>query len=174
MDLNKLNDYIVTLPTEELMSRYKNEGGKWGEECVQLCYLELAKRGDLIHSDDSQGVIRLDAKKYEEWCQDEDYLRGAQAQSNEQYDDAVLSYEKSINKGNVLSKTMLGILYYFGNGVDRDYQKAYMLFDEALKSDFPLAAEWIATIDNTGKFVEKDENKAKEIFLKYKTAIIDL
>lgn len=38
MDLNKLNDYIITLPTEKLMSRYKNEDGKWSEERVQLCY----------------------------------------------------------------------------------------------------------------------------------------
>lgn len=129
----------------------------------------------LIHSENSgEEVIRLDAKKYEEWCQDEDYLRGVQAQSNEQYDDALLCYEKSISKENIVSKTMLGILYYFGNSVVRDYEKAYMLFDDALKSDFPLAAEWIATMYSSGNFVEKVENKAKEIFLKYKTATIDL
>lgn len=45
---------------------------------------------------------------------------------------------------------------------------------EALKSDYPLAAEWLAEMYRTGKFVEKDKNKAEDIFQKYKTSLIDL
>lgn len=175
MDIKKLNDYIVTLDTEELLSRYKNESGKWSKECIQLCYLELAKRGALIENNiQSEDTIRLNINKYKEWIQDEDCIKGLNAQDNEQYKDAKQFYENSIKRENPIALTHLGILYHYGDGCEKDFEKAYNCFSEALKYKYPLAAEWLAEMYCFGKYVNKDKEKAKEIISQYKTAIIDL
>lgn len=119
MDMKKFNDYIVTLDTEELLSRYKNEEGKWNEVCVKLCYLELAKRGALEIKDDStDNTVRLDIRSYEEWIQDEYYKKGDRALSKEDYFEAKTAFEVASSRSNAPALIQLALLYYNGNGCE--------------------------------------------------------
>lgn len=45
--IEKYRVYFSGLSTEELLLKYKNEEGKWSEECVELCGEELIKRGKI-------------------------------------------------------------------------------------------------------------------------------
>ena len=67
----------------------------------------------------------------------------------------------------------LGQLYNYGNGVERDYEKAFELFNRAVgiwqEADsqdafFPAALDMIAEMYLLGHGVEKDLDKAAEYY----------
>ena len=80
----------------------------------------------------------------------------------------ILSCEREVNSGNPRAALDLGAIYYNGVDVDRDYQKAVLLYQRAMKSDDPEVAS--IAINNLGYCyyyghgVEIDYGKAFELF----------
>lgn len=175
MDFKKYDEYISTLSTDDLMKRYNNENKKWNEECVQLCYFELVKRGALrLETSTNGGVIRADIEQYNAWMADEDYINGEKLINSENYEEARICFEKAANKNNAPALTQLATIYYHGNGSKINFEKAYNYFEKAMKFKYPVAADWIADMYRMGKYVAKDKEKARKIHLEYKTALLDL
>lgn len=77
-------------------------------------------------------------------------------------------YERAANSGDLKAALNLGAIYYNGIDVDRDYQKAVKLYQQAAKSDDPEVAS-IATNNlgycyYYGHGVDVDYKKAFELF----------
>lgn len=50
------------------------------------------------------------------------------------YSEALIWYEKAAKQGNGQAYANLGVSYFYGNGVERDYKKALLYLDKALTS----------------------------------------
>lgn len=78
------------------------------------------------------------------------FLLGQIAEEKEEYEEAVVYYEKSIKKKNAEAMRYMGDLYYNGQGVDRDYNKAYELYCEAADAGNPDGMYCIASMIEHG------------------------
>ena len=67
--------------------------------------------------------------------------------------------------GNISAKVGLGILYLEGNGVKKNYKKAYELFYESAQQNSDFAQWLIGTMYEKGQGVSKDYKLAKEWYL---------
>ena len=98
------------------------------------------------------GRDKLDTEKAIEW-----YTRSTEAKNPSAY-----------------GYFQLGQLYYYGNGVDRDYEKAFELFSRAAElyeaqgyyNDvmYPEVLKTIGEMYKAGNGVEKDPDKAQEFY----------
>ena len=68
---------------------------------------------------------------------------------------------------------MLGQMYYYGNGTEIDYEKAFACFSRAVEVFqatnspdvfYPFAVNMIGDMYKQGQGVEKDEEKAEEYY----------
>ena len=75
-------------------------------------------------------------------------------------------YEKRAEQGNFIAKANLGVLYYIGYGVKKDYSNALELLNDATKRDVLGAHFWLGLLYEYGQGVEKDYAKAAEWFRK--------
>ncbi len=60
----------------------------------------------------------------------------------------------------------LGLLYYDGNGVERDAKKAKELFEKSCDLGHPAGCNSLGMMLYSGKYVEKDQKRASKLFTK--------
>ncbi|MBR4026597.1 MAG: sel1 repeat family protein [Lachnospiraceae bacterium] len=77
---------------------------------------------------------------------------------------AAIYYEKSAEFGSVGALNNLGTLYKDGTGVKRDIQKAKELYERAVNMGHPNAMTNLADLYKTGNGVPKDIYKAVELY----------
>ena len=80
------------------------------------------------------------------------------------YKQAKRYYERAMSLGDISAKVGLGILYLYGNGVKKNYKKAYELFYEAAQQNSDFAQWLIGTMYEEG--VSQDYKLAKEWYEK--------
>ena len=64
------------------------------------------------------------------------------------YAEAVKWFQKAVDKGNVFGKYCLGICYDEGNGMEKNYTKAYSLYKDALNAFSKMAEDGAAKAQN--------------------------
>lgn len=72
--------------------------------------------------------------------------------------------ERQCNNGDTGSCVDLGILYFNGDGVKQDYQKASELFSKACEMGYALGCGVLAYLYYIGDGVRQDYNKAMEFY----------
>lgn len=77
-----------------------------------------------------------------------------------EFEDIYFRWDPERDQSEVISQTNLGLQYYHGQGVDRDYARAFELIEAAAKSGFPPAQFVLGSIYDNGKAVPRDENEA--------------
>ena len=80
-----------------------------------------------------------------------------------QYDLALKYYEMAAEYDNIYALSSLGYVWYYGRTGTKDYEKAFYYFNRAKDLGNLEAAYKIADMYKNGYFVEKDEEKYKEI-----------
>ena len=70
------------------------------------------------------------------------------------------------NQGNVEAQFNLGTIYYQGNGIPQDYEKALHWYLKAAAQGHPHAQLGLGTLYANGHGVRKNHTKAKEWFAK--------
>ena len=112
-------------------------------------------------------------EKYEYESEDIEYQLGMRSVVQEDYNDALERFEKAFNNGNTLAGTKLAQMYYFGKGCDVNYDKACSIFKyNADTESCPLSTAWIADMYRMGKGFQKDEIKAKNIYVSNKDNLL--
>jgi TPR repeat protein len=81
---------------------------------------------------------------------------------------AVLCYKKSAAKGDTLGNYNLGICYFEGTGIRRDFKKARTLFERSAKAGHSDSAIYLSYIHERGLGVRKSFDSAKKILTKLK------
>ncbi|MFA6104866.1 MAG: tetratricopeptide repeat protein [Victivallaceae bacterium] len=71
-------------------------------------------------------------------------------------------FEKAISHGRIKANVLLGMMYFNGNGVKKDYKKAFSLLEGA--SENPLAKYMLAYMYETGSGVTQDYKKSFELY----------
>ena len=88
---------------------------------------------------------------------------------NKQFADAVRCYEKGAQSGYLYSEYTLGKCYYYGDGVARDFEKAFTYFDRAADKGHVGSTYMLGKCYYYGNGVSKDVYAA---FERFKTAMI--
>ena len=74
--------------------------------------------------------------------------------------------EDKANKNDHFAQEYLSVAYYYGLGVEKDYQKSYDLLQLAIKEDSSYSNYMLAKFHGLGIIVDKDEAKAKDLIIK--------
>ena len=80
-----------------------------------------------------------------------------------QYDLALKYYELAAEYNNLFAISNLGYIWYYGRTGEKNYEKAFFYFDKARQMGDLVAAYKVADMYRNGYFVEKDEDKYREI-----------
>ena len=95
-----------------------------------------------------------------------DYEQGIAFYNNKEYDKAVELYKKACDGGEVRGCSNLGVMYEYGNGVEKDFGKAAELSKKACDGGDMLGCSNLGSMYASGNGVEKDSDKAAELFKK--------
>lgn len=135
--------------------------------------IEIPKTISISNLDSTKNVI-FDKNRYLIESQHPDFIKGLDLYSMDQYKDAEYYFLRQYNKDSALAGVMLGTIYYYGYGVDKDYDKALSLFKNAMNNGCPLGAECLAAAYRNGRGVPKDDIKADDLFSSCEAALIEM
>ena len=85
--------------------------------------------------------------------------RGINLYNIEKYESAIAPLLLAAQMGESEAATHLGDLYFYGHGVDTDYEQSYYWFAKAAQSNNAYAQYSIAFMYIKGQFVEKDDTQ---------------
>ena len=68
---------------------------------------------------------------------EQDFRQGMQYYRNRQFSEAFPCFEKAARSGNTEAQSMIGVLYFQGNGVGKDDREAAKWFDTWFKNPIP-------------------------------------
>lgn len=85
--------------------------------------------------------------------------RGINLYNIEKYESAIAPLLLAAQMGESEAATHLGDLYFYGHGVDTDYEQSYYWFSKAAQSNNAYAQYSIAFMYIKGQFVEKDDTQ---------------
>lgn len=129
-----------------IIDSFRKNNGHYTEDEFFL-YTEAA--GLIIHeTNDPEYMLELGVSYYEQ----------------KNYDLALKYYEMASNLGYDTATIGLGYIWYYGRTGKVDYEKAFHYFSMAAND--PIAQYKLADMYHNGYYVEKDENKYKEIIEK--------
>lgn len=137
---------------------------------------------DIVATDDenvselesSISPVAFDYNKY--ILQSQDYLfKKALSQYNSyNYEEAMSLFISAQEDGNVYAAAHIGIMYYYGEGCNKDKQKAFEYFETGYKAGCPLAAAWYAECYRMGHGVTKNKDYATKLFKANEAALKEL
>lgn len=82
------------------------------------------------------------------------------------YIQAKVLYEKAQELGSIDALYSLGELYYYGNGVEQDYEKSLAYYSNPLLAEYPEAVFSLGVQYDSGEGVEQSFEKSFELFKK--------
>ena len=86
--------------------------------------------------------------------------------TEQDYTEAALWFQKSVDLGNQYAAYSLASLYYYGNGVEQDYYRAFELYRFAAEKGNAYAQYQLAQMLNEGIGTAKDISSAREWYKK--------
>ncbi|UZO15684.1 uncharacterized protein OCT59_007101 [Rhizophagus irregularis] len=69
-------------------------------------------------------------------------------------------YQQAANLGHIISQNNLGVMYFNGDGVNKDYGRAFELYHKAANSGYKSAQYNLGNMYEYGKGIDKDINQA--------------
>lgn len=79
---------------------------------------------------------------------------------------AIDNLQKAATSGHLKAMYALGWMYYFGKGVDKDYEQARRFFQQAADQQLPEAQHMLGILYSEGKGVKMDRDKAFQWMVK--------
>lgn len=112
----------------------------------------------------NSGVKTSEKSAPQEKSSDELYRQARTLAAKGEYDEALKAYEAAADMGNVRALCSLGKLYYTGNSVGKNAEKAYMCFRKAAESGYDIAQYNLGIMFLKGIFVAENRTAASEWF----------
>ncbi len=81
----------------------------------------------------------------------------------QRYGEAAPLYDQGCNAGDPKACAMLGVMYYFGQGVTRDYSHSVALDSKACDGGYALGCALVGQAYREGRGVEKDAEKGRQL-----------
>ncbi len=94
------------------------------------------------------------------------YSRGEEYYDSKNYEKAFEYYLKAANRGHISAQYSLGILYFYGHGIEVNYEKAFKCFSEAADKGSGEAQCFLGYLYENGEGVKQDYSKAFEWYSK--------
>ena len=100
---------------------------------------------------------------------EQDFRQGMQYYRNRQFSEAFPCFEKAARSGNTEAQSMIGVLYFQGNGVGKDDREAAKWFEKAARAGEPDAQTFMGVMNLEGRGMPKNEAEAFKWFEKAAT-----
>jgi TPR repeat protein len=97
---------------------------------------------------------------------DAQFTMAGQFHADGDFEQAVHWLEKAAKNGHVQAKTNLGLMYFFGEGVEQDYDTAFKWFKSSATNDDLTARYYLSLCFLDGLGVEQDEDYAMRVLWK--------
>lgn len=91
---------------------------------------------------------------------EQDFRQGMQYYRNRQFSEAFPCFEKAAWSGNTEAQSMIGVLYFQGNGVGKDDREAAKWFEKAATNGETSARNYLGTAYMKGQGTAKNTEKA--------------
>lgn len=98
------------------------------------------------------------------WCENRERIRDAALMSDEVAEMLLLGFKLAINNGSALSMNCLGALYYMGDIVEQDYEKAAELYERAMDAGCYQSIINLGYIYEYGRIGKPDYDKAYQFY----------
>ena len=118
--------------------------------------------------------VQFDSNKYILRSQDSLFKEGLSEYNSQHYEKAMAFFDLAHKMGNVYAAAHIGIMYYYGEGCEKNDKKAFQCFEEGYKEGCPLAAVWYSECFKMGCGVDKDKDYAARILNVNKEALREL
>ena len=92
---------------------------------------------------------------------EQDFRQGMQYYRNRQFSEAFPCFEKAARSGNTEAQSMIGVLYFQGNGVGKDDREAAKWFEKAARAGISKAAACPKTRPKRSNGSKKPRQTAK-------------
>ena len=98
------------------------------------------------------------------WCENRERIRDAAQMSDEVAEMLLLGFKLAITSGSALSMNCLGALYYMGDIVEQDYEKAAELYERAMDAGCYQSIINLGYIYEYGRIGKPDHDKAYQFY----------
>lgn len=98
------------------------------------------------------------------WCENRARIRDAAQMSDEVAEMLLLGFKLAITNGSALSMNCLGALYYMGDIVEQDYEKAAELYERAMDAGCYQSIINLGYIYEYGRIGKPDHDKAYQFY----------
>lgn len=98
------------------------------------------------------------------WCENRERIRDAAQMSDEVAEMLLLGFKLAITNGSALSMNCLGALYYMGDIVEQDYEKAAELYERAMDAGCYQSIINLGYIYEYGRIGKPDHDKAYQLY----------
>ena len=98
------------------------------------------------------------------WCENRERIRDAAQMSDEVAEMLLLGVKLAITSGSALSMNCLGALYYMGDIVEQDYEKAAELYERAMDAGCYQSIINLGYIYEYGRIGKPDHDKAYQFY----------
>lgn len=98
------------------------------------------------------------------WCENRERIRDAAQLSDEVAEMLLLGFKLAITNGSALSMNCLGALYYMGDIVEQDYEKAAELYERAMDAGCYQSIINLGYIYEYGRVGKPDYDKAYQFY----------
>jgi uncharacterized protein len=147
----------------ELASLYANRRGPVNDDVKALMWYNFA----VTHGNSDAAKLRDDLLIRMTPIQVADAQQmGREYKPEKEYEAMVQSLKPQVESGDAAAQTKLGILYYKGQGVSRNYQEAARLFRLAAEKGNPYAQSNLAYMCENGEGIPQDYQEAANWYLK--------
>lgn len=98
------------------------------------------------------------------WCENRERIRDAAQMSDEVAEMLLLGFKLAITNGSALSMNCLGALYYMGDIVEQDYERAAELYERAMDAGCYQSIINLGYIYEYGRIGKPDHDKAYQFY----------
>lgn len=103
--------------------------------------------------------------------QNSNYEMAVNAYNQSDYITAFNRFQHLCDEGNTFAFAYLGMMLHYGEGCEKDDNKAYACFKSGYEKGCPLAASWLGECYRMGYGVEKDKNFSSVLYNKAEPAL---
>ena len=163
-DITFDDDWISSKELADLQDAVKKEFEKQAAEDASL--KEFLEKNDLYDEAGAEKLYAFDFEPDKKYLADEFYLESLNYYDDDEYVKAFDGLEALADDNYVLALAYLGDMYYYGDGVKQDYDKAMELYLKAAEEGDSYAQSAIGNMYDFGEGVEQDYLKAYEWYSK--------
>ena len=119
-------------------------------------------------------TIRFDYEKYVQQSQDFLFKEAISKYNSFSFDEALALFTSAQEDGNLFAAAHIGIMYHYGEGCEKNDQKAFKCFEQGYKAGCPLATAWYSECYRMGYGVVQNKEYASKLFKANEVALKEL